>query len=53
MDLVEEGVPVARSAREAPEIDGMIVLDRGGAGDWLDVRITGSYGTDCVGEVVG
>jgi ribosomal protein S12 methylthiotransferase len=53
VDLVEEGVPVARSAREAPEIDGMIVLDRGEAGDWLDVRITGSYGADCVAEVVG
>jgi MiaB/RimO family radical SAM methylthiotransferase len=53
VDRVEEGVPVARSAREAPEIDGMSVLDRGEAGDWLDVRITGSYGTDCVAEVVG
>jgi ribosomal protein S12 methylthiotransferase len=52
VDLVEDGVPVARSGREAPEIDGMIVLDRGEAGDWLNVRITGSYGTDCVAEVV-
>lgn len=52
VDMVEDGVPVARSAREAPEIDGMILLDRGSTGDWLTVRITGSYGTDCVAEVV-
>jgi hypothetical protein len=51
--MVEEGAPVARSEREAPDIDGMILLDGGEAGDWLKVRITGSYGTDTVAEVVG
>jgi ribosomal protein S12 methylthiotransferase len=53
VDMVEEGAPVARSEREAPDIDGMILLDGGEAGDWLKVRITGSYGTDTVAEVVG
>jgi hypothetical protein len=31
----------------------MILLDRGDAGAWLRVRITGSYGADTIGEVVG
>ena len=53
VDQVEEGTPVARSYREAPEIDGVIVLDRGEPGQWLDARITGAYGTDLVAEVVG
>ena len=52
VDLVEEGTPVGRSHREAPEIDGMILLDRGRAGDWLRARVTGSYGTDTVAEVL-
>ena len=52
VDLVEDGVPVGRSYREAPEIDGMIVLDRGGAGDWVTARIRGSYGSDTVAEVI-
>jgi len=52
VDLVEDGTPVGRSHREAPEIDGMVVLDRGRAGDWLTARITGSYGSDTVAEVL-
>jgi ribosomal protein S12 methylthiotransferase len=53
VDMVEEGTPVARSQREAPEIDGVILLDRGDPGDWLEARITGAYGQELVGEVVG
>ena len=51
VDQVEEDVPVARSYREAPDIDGMICLDGGSPGDWLEVEITGSYETDLVAEV--
>ncbi len=53
VDTVEDGRAVARSVREAPEIDGAILLDRGEAGDWVRARITGSYGSDLVGEVLG
>ena len=53
VDQVEDGTPVARSYREAPEIDGVIVLDRGEPGEWVQAKVTGSYGTDLVAEVVG
>jgi len=53
VDQVEDGTPVARSYREAPEIDGVIVLDRGEPGEWLEAKVTGSYGTDLIAEVVG
>lgn len=52
VDMVEEGTAVARSHREAPEIDGVILLDRGEPGEWLTARITGAYGQELVGEVV-
>lgn len=53
VDMVEEGTPVGRSYREAPEIDGMILLDRGEPGDWVTARITGAYGADTRAEVIG
>jgi len=53
VDQVEDGTPVARSYREAPEIDGVIVLDRGEPGDWVTATITSSYGSDLAAEVVG
>lgn len=53
VDQVEDGIPVGRSYREAPEIDGMIVLDAGEPGEWLQARITGSYGADTTAEVIG
>ena len=46
VDQVEDGQPVARSYREAPEIDGVILLDRGDPGDWLAAEVVGGYGTD-------
>ncbi len=52
VDTVEDGSAVARSHREAPEIDGVILLDRGKPGEWLTARITGAYGQELVAEVV-
>lgn len=52
VDMVEDGTPVARSYREAPEIDGVILLDRGEPGSWVTARITGAYGPEMSGEVV-
>ena len=53
VDQVEEGQAVARSYREAPEIDGVILLDTGSPGDWLDVEVVGGYGTDLDAVVRG
>jgi ribosomal protein S12 methylthiotransferase len=53
VDQVEDGQPVARSYREAPEIDGVILLDRGEPGAWLDAEIVGGYGTDLDAVVRG
>lgn len=46
IDQVEDGVPVARSYRQAPEIDGVTRLDRGVPGEWLQVEFTATYGPD-------
>ncbi len=53
VDQVEDDQPVGRSYREAPEIDGVILIDRGEAGEWVQVMIDGAYGTDLTGTVVG
>ncbi len=53
VDQVEDGVPVGRSYREAPEIDGVVLLDRGEPGEWVTAEITGGYGTDVAGVVKG
>jgi ribosomal protein S12 methylthiotransferase len=53
IDEIEEGKPVGRSYREAPEIDGVVVVDRGGIGDWVDVEITAAYGSDRTGTAIG
>ncbi|MGH8873850.1 MAG: 30S ribosomal protein S12 methylthiotransferase RimO [Acidimicrobiia bacterium] len=53
VDQVEEGVPVGRSYREAPEIDGMITLDAGSPGEWVRVEVTGAYGPDLAAVVTG
>ena len=52
IDQVEDGQAVGRSYREAPEIDGVILVDRGAPGEWVDGRIVGTYGTDTTAEVV-
>lgn len=46
VDQIEDGVAVGRSWREAPEIDGVITLDRGEPGEWVQARITAVVGTD-------
>ncbi len=53
IDQVEDDQPVGRSYRQAPEIDGVVLLDRGEPGDWVTAKITGGYGTDLVAEVIG
>ncbi len=51
VDQVEDGRAVGRSYREAPEIDGVILLDAGEPGEWVTAEITGGYGTDLVATV--
>lgn len=51
VDQVEDGQPVGRSYREAPEIDGVILLDGGVPGEWVTATVTGAYGTDLEAEV--
>ena len=53
VDQVEDGVPVGRTEHEAPEIDGVVVLDRGAPGEWVTARITAAIGTDTEAQVVG
>jgi ribosomal protein S12 methylthiotransferase len=52
IDQVEDGVPVGRTYREAPEIDGMVTLDRGEPGEWVHAEIIASYGVDLAAKVV-
>ena len=47
-DLLLEG----RTRYQAPEIDGVILLDRGRPGEWLEAEIVGAFGTDLEAEVV-
>lgn len=53
VDQVEDGIPVGRSYREAPDIDGMIRLDRGTPGDWYRVEIVDALGPDLAGRIRG
>lgn len=53
VDQVEDGLPVGRSYREAPEIDGMILLDTGTPGQWVRAEITAAFGTDLEARVIG
>ena len=46
IDQVEDGVPVGRSYRHAPEIDGVVRTDTGRPGEWVEVEFTGVYGPD-------
>jgi tRNA A37 methylthiotransferase MiaB len=46
VDQIEDGVPVGRSHRHAPEIDGVVRLDTGKVGEWADVEYTDVYGPD-------
>jgi tRNA A37 methylthiotransferase MiaB len=53
IDQVEDGQPVGRSYRQAPEIDGVILLDAGQPGEWVEAEITGAFGTDLEAVVIG
>lgn len=53
VDQWEEGVAIGRSYRQAPEIDGVITLDRGIPGDWVEVEIQAALGADLEGSVLG
>jgi ribosomal protein S12 methylthiotransferase len=46
VDQVEDGVPIGRSHRQAPEIDGVVRLDRGAVGEWVQVEYTSVLGPD-------
>ncbi len=52
VDQVEDEVPVGRSYRHAPEIDGLVRVDRGNPGEWLKVEYTGVYGPDMEATVL-
>jgi len=49
IDRIDAGVAIARSASDAPEIDGVVRIPDGGAlkvGDWAQVRVTKSGAYD-------
>jgi hypothetical protein len=52
VDQVEEGVAVGRSVREAPEIDGLILLDTGRPGEWVEAEVTGAFGSELEARVL-
>jgi ribosomal protein S12 methylthiotransferase len=47
----DEGFAMGRWRGQAPEIDGLVVLDRGAAGELVRVKIVDSLGYDLEGEV--
>ena len=52
--LPEDGVYVARSYRDAPDIDGLVFVESGRelvTGDMINVRITGAKEYDLEGEI--
>lgn len=52
IDQVEDGVPVGRSYRHAPEIDGVVRVDRGQPGERVLVEFVATYGPDMEAVVV-
>lgn len=53
VDQVDDGIPVGRTYRQAPEIDGLVTVDRGKPGEWLEVEVTASFGSDLEARVAG
>ena len=54
VDEVDQGVATARSAGEAPQIDGVVRIERAGklrAGDWADAEIVGTDTYDLTGRL--
>ncbi|MCH7899433.1 MAG: 30S ribosomal protein S12 methylthiotransferase RimO [Acidobacteria bacterium] len=52
IDQVEDDVPVGRSYRHAPEIDGVVRVDRGKPGEWVKIEYTGVFGPDMEATVL-
>ena len=57
VDLLEDGIAVARSRADAPEIDGLVHIQNGGElglkpGDFVDVRIDDSDEHDLFGDAL-
>jgi ribosomal protein S12 methylthiotransferase len=55
VDMVGEDGAIARSAADAPEIDGTVRILKSGklkAGDWADVEITGADDYDLSARIV-
>ena len=48
----DDGVVVGRWRGQAPEIDGVVLLDRGEAGQIVTATIVDSLGYDLEGEVI-
>jgi ribosomal protein S12 methylthiotransferase len=56
VDAVERGRAIARSVRDAPEIDGRVLVEGGGSlrvGAFAAVKVTGSKGYDLVATPAG
>ena len=54
VDEVQDGHALARSAAEAPQIDGVVRISSAGglsAGDWADVEIVASHAYDLTGRL--
>jgi len=52
IDMTEDGSPIGRSHRHAPEVDGVVRVDRGEPGEWVDIEYTGVYGPDMEGAAL-
>jgi ribosomal protein S12 methylthiotransferase len=55
VDAVEKNVAIARSEADAPEIDGVVRIQKGGkllVGDWADVEITAADDYDLTARLV-
>jgi len=55
VDEVHDGAASARSAGEAPQIDGVVKIERAGklrAGDWADAEIVGTDTYDLTGRLI-
>ena len=55
VDEVRDGTAVARSEADAPQIDGVVRIDKPGklrVGDWADVEIVGADAYDLTGRLV-
>ncbi|MDE6607382.1 MAG: TRAM domain-containing protein, partial [Lachnospiraceae bacterium] len=52
--IADEDAYVARTYKDAPEVDGYIFIHTGEmlmTGDFVKVRVTGSYEYDLIGEI--